>query len=266
MFRKVRDREMSKPTISVVIHTYNSEKHLRRAIESVLDADEIIICDMESTDNTLDIAKEYDKCKIFCHENVGMAEPARNFANSQVTSDYLLVLDSDEYASKAFIEYVRDFLAKNPNCSGLMFAYKNEILGKILRSYSKGSLLRIFKRGCVNYAAYVHAAPEVAGEVVQLPPRKDAYVVHTMVDDLNEHILKWNKYTTMEVDKMVMRNKKFSVGLLLFRPLAEFFKIYILKGGILDGVHGFIFAVIAANYKFMAIVKFWEYGMSHKEK
>jgi len=66
-------------TISVVIHTYNSEKYLEECLESVKSVEEIVICDMHSTDRTIEIAQKYG-AKIVYHENLGFADPARNFA------------------------------------------------------------------------------------------------------------------------------------------------------------------------------------------
>lgn len=251
--------------ISVVIHTYNSEKFLGRCLESVKDADEIIICDMHSTDKTVEIAKTYN-CKIVYHENTGYPEPARNFANSQVTSDYFLILDSDEYASKGLIKYLREYIESDCAAQGVRIFYKNEVLGKVLHSYSKKGILRFFKKGCVNYQPHVHAIPEVNGREEYVPNKNnEVFITHTMVDELNPHIIKWNYYTSLELVKMKARNKHFSLWFLISRSILEFFKIYILKQGFRDGVHGFIFAVIAANYKFMAIVKLWEYELKNPD-
>lgn len=84
-------------SISVVINTYNAERDLREVLESVKEFDEIVICDMESTDNTLDIAKEYG-CKVvtFPKENHRIVEPARNFAIQSASSKWVLVVDADE--------------------------------------------------------------------------------------------------------------------------------------------------------------------------
>ena len=65
--------------ISVVINTYNAEKYLERVLEAVKGFDEILICDMYSTDNTIPIAQKYN-CTIIYHENTGYVEPARNYA------------------------------------------------------------------------------------------------------------------------------------------------------------------------------------------
>src|SRR5574344_1487949 len=209
-------------TVSVVVNTYNAEKYMERCMQSAKDADEIIVCDMHSTDKTVEIAQKHG-AKVVYFENVGFAEPARNFANSQVT-------------------------------------YKNEILGKVLHSYSKSKLLRFFKKGCVNYPARVHAGPEVSGEPIIIFPNvnENSYVTHTMVDDIKEHADKWNLYSSLELEKFKKRGTKFSIKTLLTRPFLEFIKVYLLKQGVRDGIHGYIFAIIAANYKFMTIAKLWE--------
>lgn len=249
--------------ISVVIHTYNAEKYLDRCLSSVSDADEVIVCDMHSTDKTIEIAQKHG-CKIVYFENMGFAEPARNFANSQVTSDYFLILDSDEYASEGLIKYLKTYLETNTDLEGIRIPYKNEILGKVLNSYSKPGIFRFFKQGCVNYQPVVHAMPEVQGKVAILPESSNVYITHTMVDDLNEHILKWNHYTNLEVEKMVINEKNFTPSKLFFRPIGEFIKLYFLKRGYTDGIHGFIFAVIGTNYKFMQMVKLWDHELKQK--
>lgn len=80
--------------ISVVINTYNASKYLERSLEAVKDFDEIVICDMESTDDTLDIARKYG-CKIVTYPkgNHVSAEPARTFAIQSATSQWVLVVD-----------------------------------------------------------------------------------------------------------------------------------------------------------------------------
>jgi hypothetical protein len=116
----------------------------------------------------------------------------------------------------------------------------------------------------VSYKAQVHAVPEVDGRIDYIENTNDeVFITHTMVDELNPHIIKWNYYTTLELEKLIGRNKHFSFQFLMSRSVLEFFKLYFLKQGFRDGIHGFIFAVIAANYKFMAIVKLWEYELKH---
>ena len=82
--------------ISTVINTYNEEKNIGRCLESVKDfSGEIILVDMHSTDRTVEIAKKF-KVKIFFHDYTRFVEPARNFALSKATGDWIFLIDADE--------------------------------------------------------------------------------------------------------------------------------------------------------------------------
>ena len=92
MYKNRLDKNVMK--ISIVINTYNAERYLEKSIQSVTEFDEIVICDMESTDSTLDIARRYN-CKIvtFPKGNCTVVETARNFAISHASNPWVLVLD-----------------------------------------------------------------------------------------------------------------------------------------------------------------------------
>ena len=81
--------------ISVVINTYNAEQHLAAVLESVKDFDEVLICDMESTDTTLDIARQYG-CRIITFERkqYNIVEPAREYAIHEAKHEWVLVVDA----------------------------------------------------------------------------------------------------------------------------------------------------------------------------
>ncbi len=246
-------------TISGVINTYNNDATLERCLASLKDCDEIVVCDMHSTDRTIEIAEKYG-AKVVYHENVGHCDPARNFALSNATSDYALILDADEYASEGLIKTLKEFIGSQENPpEGIRIYYKNAILGKVLKSYSKKGILRCYKKGCVNYPPIIHSAPVVSGREEFLNQGKVANITHDMVTDITEHQAKWNQYTAYEVkEKFSHSGKKFKLSALLFRPLGEFIKLYFLKQGFRDGIRGYIFAIIGANYKFMALAKLWE--------
>ena len=93
--------------ISVVINTYNAELHLEKVLDAVKDFDEIVVCDMESTDSTLAIAKKHG-CRIttFPKGNITIVEPARNFAIQQATHEWVLVVDADEVITPQLREYL----------------------------------------------------------------------------------------------------------------------------------------------------------------
>lgn len=88
---------MNSPKISVVINTYNAERHLSSVLDSLKDFDEVVVCDMESTDATVAMAQSYG-CRIvtFPKGNIKICEPARNFAIQAATHEWVLVVDADE--------------------------------------------------------------------------------------------------------------------------------------------------------------------------
>lgn len=253
--------------IAGVINTYNSDDFLERCLKSLKDCDEIIVCDMHSTDRTIEIAEKYG-CKIVYHENIGHCDPARNFALSHVTADYELILDADEYASEHLVKNLKKYISENENAAeGIRIFYKNELLGKVLHCYSKPGILRCFKRGCVHYEPQIHSAPEIKGREELFNDRENSFITHSMITDLKKHADKWNYYTSVEAnDKFTATGRKVSAKAIIFRPVGEFIKIYFLKQGYLDGLHGFIFSVYAANYKFMVLVKAWEAQLKNKQK
>jgi glycosyltransferase involved in cell wall biosynthesis len=255
-------------SISVIIHTYNSEKYLRECLESVKRADEIIICDMYSTDKTIEIANEYE-CKIIYHENVGFADPARNWAISQASSDYIFVVDSDEIIPQALWDYLREWEKKDKLVSEVCvcFPRKNIVLGKVLWSWYPNRIQRLWKKGCVDWPANVHETPTIFnGGCHDIPKeRTDLAIIHYNYDSIESFVSRMNKYTTLEIVKMTERGKKFSIAYLIFRPIGEFLKRYFLKQGYKEGMHGFIFSIYLAIYEFVAISKFWEYEYKKKK-
>ena len=248
-------------SISVVIHTYNSEKYLEKCLESVKSVEEIVICDMYSTDKTIEIAQKYG-AKIVYHENLGFADPARNFALAQATQDWILVLDSDEMVTPELLEYLREYMTNyKTNYEVVYIPRKNILLGKVLWSWYPNPIMRFFKNGVVTFDEKVHCTPTAHGSVGEFfidPKRTELALIHYNYDSIEAFISRMNKYTSLELEKFGERNIKFSAKLLFTRPLGEFFKRYLLKKGYKDGWHGFIFAVLMGVYKFVAIAKLWQ--------
>lgn len=253
--------------ISVVIHTYNSEKYLEKCLESVKAVEEIVICDMHSTDKTIEIAQKYG-AKIIYFENVGFADPARNFALSNATQDWILVLDSDEIVPKELLDYLREYIENHdPVLEAIYIPRKNILLGKVLWSWYPNHIIRFFRNGVVTYDEKVHCTPTVhkGGNFYIDPKKTELALIHYNYDSIEDFISRMNKYTSLELEKFNERNIKFSAKLIFTRPIAEFLKRYILKKGYKDGWHGFIFASLMAIYKFIAITKLWQSELNLKD-
>lgn len=246
-----------KQKISVVINTYNASKHLAKVLDSIKDFDEIVICDMESTDDTRDIAKKYG-CKIvtFPKANHTCCEPARTFAIQSASNPWILVVDADEIVTPELREELYTIITK-PDCpQGLFIPRQNMFMGMFIRDFRYDFQLRFFIREGTIWPPYVHTWPKVQGRVSRLKVRKEARLLHLMDESMREYIEKMNQYTDGE--KLKKADKKFGLGALLFRPFWRFFKSYILNGGFRMGLRGFIRAEMAAFYQFVLVSKIIE--------
>lgn len=240
--------------ISVVINTYNAEKFLREVLDTVKSFDEIVICDMESKDGTLDIAREYG-CKIVTFEkkNYVSAEPARTFAIQSASSEWVLVVDADELVTKELHDYLYERIT-DPNCpAGLYIPRKNYMMDYFMKSSYPDYQLRFFRREGTVWPPHVHTFPQVQGPTEKIPMnREDLAFVH-LADTAYNIIHKLNQYSENEVEKR--KGMKVTMAKLVFSPFFRFFKTYILKGSIRYGKVGFIQACNNAYYKYVVLYK-----------
>ena len=256
------------PQISVVINTYNAERHLEAVLRSVKDFDEILVCDMQSTDRTVDIARQHG-CRIVTFEkkHYTIVEPARQFAIDQARCPWVLVLDADELVSPALKDYLYAHI-RRPHCAaGLAIPRKNYFMGRFLHAAYPDYILRFFRKDVTQWPAIIHASPIVKGEVLRLPRhRKELAFEHLANDSVATLCRKTNIYSDNEIEKR--RHKHYGLTALLGRPLFRFFRSYILKGGFRDGTPGLIHALWEAIYQFAIVSKCIEARrhLSHREE
>ncbi len=246
--------------ISVVIHTYNNEKIIRECLESVKNFDEIVVCDMHSTDKTTEIAKEYN-CKIVTHKNIGWADPARNFAISQASHEWVLVLDSDEKITEDLKNYLYDFIKKPENHTAIRIPRLNFCWGKPLEVLYPDAIIRFFKKDAVFWPPTVHGTPQMSyGETKVIDKtQRELAILHNYTDSYTGYINTLNKYTSFEVEKMIGKGLKINFALAIYKSFFLILEKYFLKKGYKDGVRGAIISITAGFYKFAAYVKHWEY-------
>lgn len=249
--------------ISVVIQTYNSERYLKQVLEAAKNFDEIVICDMHSTDRTIQIAKEYG-CKIVFHEKLNYCEPARNFAIQSASNDWVLVVDSDEIIPEALQTYLYKQVVREDCPEGIRIPRKNYFMGRFMHGDYPDYILRFLRKEKTDWPEKVHAVPHIEGKVETIPAsRKDLAFIHLINNPLNKRIEKLNTYTDMEIPK---RGKKvYSVWAMVYAPAYRFIKAYFIKGGFRDGKAGFVNAGMDAFYKFTTIAKLWESNLTEKD-
>ena len=159
--------------ISVVINTYNAEQHLRKCLEAVKDFDEVVVCDMESTDHTVEIAQSYG-CKIvtFPKADHKSAEPARTFAIQSASNHWVLVVDADEIVTPELREVLYHLVQQPDVAAGYYIPRQNMFMSMFVRDFHYDFQLRFFIREGTEWPPYVHTFPKVQGRIEKLKANK----------------------------------------------------------------------------------------------
>jgi glycosyltransferase involved in cell wall biosynthesis len=240
--------------VSVAIITKNEERDLPRALESAKNFAEIIIVDSFSTDRTLDVATSYN-AKIYQHEWPGFAKQKQR-AIDYATLPWVLILDADECIT---IELANEIATAIDNHAyqGYYIPRKNFFLGKWIEhcGFGKDFCLRLFKKAVAQMEIReVHEKVMVDGAIGRLKH----FLEHYSHYDIDDYLVKTQQYASLAATQMTKDGRKASVIKIVGKPLYAFIKIYFLKQGFRDGIHGFIIAFLFSYSTFLKYVKLWE--------
>ena len=248
----------TKNHISVVINTYNAERHLERVLKSLQDFDEVLVCDMDSTDSTLNIAQQYG-CRIvrFPKSDHKIVEPAREFAIHEARYEWVLVVDADELVPKVLHDYLYEQIARSECPDAIAIPRKNYFMGRFLHSAYPDYILRFFRKDACHWPTTIHSKPHIEGTIYYIPQDcKELAFEHLANDSVSDILRKSDIYSDYEITRR--QHKKYGIGALLGRPLFRFLKSYIIKRGFLDGRPGLIHALLDAAYQFDIVAKLME--------
>ncbi len=245
-------------SISAVVLSNNSEKKIGKCLESLKDwADEIIIIDGESADNTVKIAEKFG-AKVYSHKFLGAFSAERNFGTDKASGDWILQLDSDEIVNDDFKKKCDEILPET-RYAAFKFKRKNVFLG---HEFKYGGWYHwsqhLFKKGHAHYEGRVHEKMVVSGEVGYL----DANILHIPFDSISEFIERQNRYTDLQAKDIIDTEKDLSLKNVMYnlkiKPAKLFKKIYFNKKGYKEGIYGFIFALLSSYVHFLKWAKVWE--------
>ena len=245
--------------ISVVINTFNNEDEVSKAIASVKGlADEVVICDMESSDNTSEVVKKLG-AKVYTHKKEKYVELVRNFMISKATGDWILILDPDEEVSSKLSSKLKE-IVKKPEADYFRIPRKNIIFGKCIKhtNWWPDYNIRFFKRGFVSWNEVIHSVPMTQGKGMDLPNKEEYAIIHSNYKSISQYIEKMIRYTDAGRDNLLKAGYVFSWKDLIKKPLNEFLSRFFSGDGYKDGVHGLALSLLQSFSELVLYLKVWE--------
>jgi len=242
--------------ISSVIITYNEEKRLEPALKSLSGvAEEIIVVDRYSDDDTVKIAKKYTD-RVIQRKWTNFADQ-KNFANGKAKFSWILSLDADERLSPKLKEEIIQLKEQEPGCSGFSMPREVFYLGRWIRhsGWYPDRKIRLFQKEKARWEGeYVHEELVIEGKVKKL----NGSIHHFTYRNIADHLRRINTFSDLGAQKLYAQNNKCRWYHLLFLPFFRFLRAYILKVGFLDGFAGFIISVLDAYSVFARYAKLKE--------
>jgi len=238
--------------ISATIITYNEERNLPRAIESLRCADEILVMDSGSNDRTVEIAEKLG-ARVVERTWPGYANQ-KNLAAEQAIHDWILSIDADESLSEALEGEIWKLKKNGPQFDAYTMPRLAQYLGRWIHhsGWYPDRKVRLYHRGKARWeGAYVHESVKVNGRVGHL----QSNLLHFTCNSLSEHLRVMDRYTTLAAEQLLSTGEEVTWGRLVLEPPWTFFQTYVLKLGFLDGVEGLAIANMAALYNFVKYAK-----------
>jgi len=249
---------MPKNKISAVITTWNEEANLDDCLNCLGFVDEIVVVDMESSDNTVKIAKQYTD-KVYHTPYTGYVEPARNYSIGKASGNWILIVDADERISRSLAEKLEQ-IAKEDTADFVRVPRKNMIFGQWMK-YSRwwpDYNIRFFKKGHVTWQDAIHSIPITDGQGITLEAEPELAITHNHYSNIDEYLTRLIRYTNRQSQELIEEGYQFSLADLINKPISEFLSRFFAGEGYKDGLHGFSLAILQAFSMFIVYMKVWQ--------
>jgi len=241
-----------KPKVSAVILARNEEANIRYCLETVRWCDEIIVVDMESTDRTPEIAREYTD-RVYSHPRLAAFDIAKKFAVEKAAGDWMV--------PRSLSQTLLEISVKN-DADIVEVPFKHYIMGDWVRHSGWGgtTLPRFFRKKKIIFKETIHNYMQSApgASIVRLQPLEDNFISHFAYIDSAHFVEKMNRYTSVEAQHLFDKGDAFSYYS-LFRAMAhEFYWRFFGRKGYKDGARGFSLCLMMVFYRALSYIKLWE--------
>lgn len=243
------------PKLSVTIITKNEAADIGDALTSVAWADEIVVVDSGSTDETVAVSRRATE-RVVVREWPGYIAQ-KNYAASIAQHDWILSLDADERVTAPLAAEIRQLLAGEPGAAAYRIPRVTWHLGRWMRTtdWYPDYQMRLYDRRVARWTGqHVHEAITVDGPTGQLRGELQHYAYR----DIADHLETIDRYTTLAARQMREAGRRAGVFDVVIHPPLAFLRNYIARGGIRDGVPGFIISAMNGYYVLLKFAKLWE--------
>jgi glycosyltransferase involved in cell wall biosynthesis len=243
------------PKLSVTVIARDEAENIARALESVTWADELIVVDAQSTDQTAAVARRFTD-RVVVREWPGYIAQ-KNYAASLARHDWILSLDADEVVTPALAEEIRTTLAEAPAAAAYRMPRVTWHLGRWIRTtdWYPDYQLRLYDRRAARWAGrYVHESVTVDGSIGALRSELQHYPYR----NISDHLETIDRYTTYAARQMRESGQRSNILQIAGHPPLAFLRNYLARGGIRQGTAGFVISTLNAYYVFLKFAKLRE--------
>ena len=241
--------------VTATVITFNEAANMAAALQSLAWADEIVVVDSESTDDTVSIARRFTD-RVIVRSWPGYVDQ-KNFAAAAASHDWILSVDADERITPGLADQIRTVVRQEPAAAGYRMARVTFHLGRWIRStdWYPDYQLRLYDRRRARWTGrYVHESVTTDGPVGAL----GGEIQHYAYRDIAHHLQTMDRYTTLAARQMFEDGRRAGWLDLAVHPPAAFLRNYLLRGGFRDGVPGLIVSAMNARYVGLKFAKLWE--------
>lgn len=251
-------------SISVVLIVKNAQDTIVPVLKSVSFAQEIIVVDIQSSDDTRKLAQKYTKHVFDFGQDSRFVEPVRNFALNKASQNWVLVLDGDEEVSPELAKKLLAIASDPDSVDAYYLPRKNLFSGYFMRhtGWWPDYQLRFFRRGRVSWSKQIHARPLLAAgtKTQKLPAEEGLALIHHNYNSTSDYLSRFARYTDIEAEQKLTVEPKaqFSSSGLLKDFADDFLRRLFAEQGYRDGVRGFYLSVMQAAYQMTVKMKMFD--------
>ena len=249
-------------SLSVIIIAKNAEPTIRRCIESVAWADEIVVAEHGSVDRTAELCRELG-AKVYRTPDWPGFGPQKNRALDRAMSEWVLSLDADEHVPGELRAEIQEATASPGQAVAFEVPRLSSYCGRTLRhgGWWPDRVVRLFRRGHARFSdARVHERLQVEGAIGRLK----SHLMHESFRDPAQVLEKINLYSSEGARMLADRGRRAGIGTALVHGFWAFIRIYFLKRGFLDGREGIANAISTAEASYYRYLKLMYLNESEK--